>query len=124
MMREYLIEFVVFWRYLIRYARYVRGIFAGLLLLIFLGAFVLSYVENISMGEAIYFAFITGLTIGYGDIAPTTTSGRVVSVAIGFTGFVFTGLYVAVATRALADTLHHFNDTNQLSSKKVDRQDS
>ncbi|MDC0937341.1 potassium channel family protein, partial [Pirellulales bacterium] len=61
----------------------------------------------------VYFAFITGLSIGYGDIAPTTGLGRVMSVAIGLTGMIFVGLSVAVSTRALADTVkHHVKDVS------------
>jgi hypothetical protein len=60
--------------------------------------------ENIPLGEAIYFSFITGITIGYGDIVPHTTVGRVVSIALGFVGILFTGLVVAVMVRAVQET--------------------
>jgi voltage-gated potassium channel len=42
------------------------------------------------------------LTIGYGDIVPTTTAGRVLSVLAGVIGVIFVGLIVAIATRSLA----------------------
>jgi hypothetical protein len=97
-------EFIVFVQCLFRYVRYVRAILVGLLLLILLGGLALSHLENLPPGDAIYFAFVTGMTIGYGDISPKTAEGRLVSVAVGLVGVVFTGLYVAIATRALADT--------------------
>ncbi len=97
--------FVTFLRHFFRHTLIVREILAGLLLLICLGGITISYVENRSMEESLYFAFITGLSIGYGDIAPSTIWGRVISVTIGLVGMVFIGLTVAVATRALSDAV-------------------
>jgi hypothetical protein len=42
--------------------------------------------EGWTIGDAVYFAFITGLTIGYGDIVPRQTFTRALAVAIGFCG--------------------------------------
>jgi hypothetical protein len=64
-------------------------------------------VEGIPLGRAIYFACITGLTIGYGDITPKTGCGMIASIAIGLIGMIFTGITIAVATRALADLGGH-----------------
>ena len=70
-----------------------------------LGGVVIAKIEAISLGDGIYFAFITGLTIGYGDIVPATTWGRILSVAVGLIGTLFAGLIVAIASRALHDTI-------------------
>lgn len=94
---------MMFVRQVIRHVVFIREIFLGLLILMVLGGVTVSRVEEIPLGDAIYFAFITGLSVGYGDIAPETAFGRVVSVGIGLTGMVFTGMTVAVATRALAE---------------------
>ena len=64
------------------------------------------------MGDAIYFAFITDLTIGYGDIVATTKAGRTVSVLLGFIGMTFTGLVVAIAVRVLHKTDQERWDTD------------
>ena len=69
--------------------------------LIVLGAFVISLTEARPFGEALYFAFITGLTVGYGDIVATSAVGQVISVLLGLVGLLFTGLIVAMAVRAL-----------------------
>jgi voltage-gated potassium channel len=97
-------DFVIFLRHFAKYLFFVRNVVITLLVHIVLGGIVISYLEGLHIGESIYFAFITGLTIGYGDIQPVTTLGRVVSVGIGIIGMLFTGMSVAVATRALADT--------------------
>ena len=97
--------FNAFVGYFVRYALRVREVLAGLLVLIVAGGFLISKLEGIELGEAIYFAFITGFTIGYGDIAPDSALGRVISVAIGLIGMIFTGVTVAIAVRALTDFL-------------------
>jgi hypothetical protein len=50
---------------------------------------------------SIYFAFVSGLTIGYGDLAPKTLKGRVLAVMIGMCGVVLTALLAGVAAKAL-----------------------
>lgn len=52
------------------------------------------------MGEALYFTFVTGLTIGYGDFTPKHFSARVLALVI-FAGIVLTGLIAAVTVKAL-----------------------
>ena len=94
-------EFV---RTFVHYALHVREVIVSLLLLIVLGGVTISQVEGIKLGDAIYFAFVTGLSIGYGDISPETAVGKVASVAIGLVGMLFVGLTVAIATHALANT--------------------
>ena len=100
--------FILYFRYFFRYALYVREILVGHILLLLAGGLAISMIEEIRLGEAIYFAFVTGLTIGYGDIAPVTPLGQVVSVAIGLTGLLFTGITVAIATRALHSVVEQY----------------
>jgi uncharacterized membrane protein len=61
--------------------------------------------EDWTIGDAVYFAFITGLTIGYGDIVPRQTLTRVLAVAIGFCGLLLTGLVAAIAVFAMRQSL-------------------
>ena len=56
-----------------------------------------------SFGRAVYFVLITAMTIGYGDITPVTTGGKIGSVAAGLIGVAACGIFVAVATRALRE---------------------
>jgi hypothetical protein len=104
-------DFAIFLKYFFRYLYIVRHLLLVLVAHLLIGGVVIAYLEGLQFGESIYFAYITGLTIGYGDIEPVTTWGRFVSVVIGIIGMLFTGLTVAVATRALADTVkeivHH-----------------
>jgi hypothetical protein len=59
------------------------------------------YLESWPMGDATYFTFVTGLTIGYGDLVPVRLLARVIAVVIGFSGILLTGLIAAIGVRAL-----------------------
>jgi CHASE2 domain-containing sensor protein len=59
------------------------------------------YIEEWRAGDALYFTFVTGLTIGYGDLTPKHLLSRVLAVIIGFAGIVLTGLVAAVSVKAL-----------------------
>ena len=92
--------------------RFVAGFFTGLrvvwpilsgliALMIALGVFV-GLRERWSIQESIYFAFVSGLTIGYGDLAPKTLLARALAILIGVCGVLFTAVLAAVAVKALA----------------------
>ena len=59
--------------------------------------------EGWSIQESIYFAFVSGLTIGYGDLAPKFLLTRVLAVVIGLCGVLLTALMAAVAVKALSE---------------------
>ena len=80
---------------------HVRSVIFVLIALIVIGATTISFVEKMSFGDALYFSFVTGLTIGYGEIVVKTFLGRVVALLIGLIGIVFTGMVVAIAVRAV-----------------------
>jgi hypothetical protein len=83
----------------------VWRIFFGLFVWLVVNAMAIAYLENIPLGDALYFTFITGLTIGYGDIVPATSAGRIFAVLTGLVGVLITGLVVAAAVYSLRQTL-------------------
>jgi hypothetical protein len=90
-----------FLRGVLRALRVTWPILSALLtLMASLGA-VVGLLEDWGMGSGIYFAFVTGLTIGYGDLAPSMLITRVLAMAIGFLGIILTGVVAAVAVAAL-----------------------
>jgi hypothetical protein len=68
----------------------------------------IGYIEGWQIRDALYFTFVTGLTIGYGDLTPRHIVSRCLAVVIGFSGIVLTGLVAAVSVRALDATARDF----------------
>jgi len=62
---------------------------------------VIGLIEGWSVHESIYFAFVSGLTIGYGDFAPKLLLTRVLAILIGVCGVLLTALVAAIAVKAL-----------------------
>lgn len=75
-------------------------IFSALLALQAILGVVVGLLEGWGTFEGLYFAFITGLTIGYGDLVPTRPLTRTLAVIIGFLGIILGGLVVALAIKA------------------------
>jgi len=63
--------------------------------------FLITWLEHWSLGDGVYFTFVTGLTIGYGDLVPHHPSSRFLAIVVGFFGTVLTGLVAAIAVRSL-----------------------
>ena len=66
---------------------------------------VVGRLEGWAVHESLYFAFVSGLTIGYGDLAPKSLLARVLAIAIGACGVLLTALIAAVAVHALNEAL-------------------
>ena len=62
-------------------------------------------IEGWPLTEGLYFAFVSGLTIGYGDLVPKAPLARVLAIAIGLTGILLAGLVAAVGVQALQAAL-------------------
>ena len=76
--------------------RVVWPILSALLALIIAAGLIVGLSEDWSVQESIYFAFVSGLTIGYGDLAPKTLLTRVLAILIGVCGVLLTALVAAV----------------------------
>ncbi len=84
---------------------HVRAVILVLIALIMAGAAAVTLVEKMPFADTLYFAFVTGLTIGYGDIVMQTPVGRLVAILIGLIGILFTGLMVAVLVHAVRESM-------------------
>ena len=94
-------DFILFVRQFVRMLHFVRGVLLTMLLMLLVLSLITFKVDNISLTDAVYFVFITALTIGYGDITPESGITQITSIVAGFIGVVFVGLIVAISTRAL-----------------------
>ena len=84
---------------------HVRAVILALIALVVVGAAAVTLVEKMPFADALYFAFVTGLTIGYGDIVMHTPVGRLIALLIGLIGILFTGLMVAVLVHAIRESM-------------------
>ena len=82
------------------------GIFLGLPILSVLCVLIsglgliVGRIEKWKAFDALYWAYITALTVGYGDIRPTKKSSKSISIVIAWCGIMFTGLLVAIAVKS------------------------
>lgn len=93
-------------RFLVAFLRELRvvwPILSGLVAAQLMLGIIAGLFERWPLGDAVYFTFVTGLTIGYGDVVPTHLLARLIALAIGFIGILLTGLVAAVGVRALQD---------------------
>lgn len=58
-------------------------------------------IEDWPLQDSLYFTFVSGLTIGYGDLVPKTLLARALAIAIGITGVLLTSLIAAIGVQAL-----------------------
>ncbi len=79
----------------------LSGVFALFGVLIFVGGVLISRFDEISLEDAVYFAFITAFTVGFGDVSPRSRGARIVTVFIAFSGLLLVGITVAIAVHTL-----------------------
>lgn len=104
---------VGFFRYLLRGARLILPVLSVLAGFMVALGIAVAHAEGWKLFDGVYFAFVTGLTVGYGDLVPTRLISRIAAIAIGLTGILLTGLLAAVSVQALqqafADEKARFN---------------
>ncbi len=93
--------FKLFAKYLFIVSWKLRSIYAAFIGIFVAGAAMIAYLEKLSFGDALYFSFVTGLTVGYGDISPESVFGRVIALLLALTGMLLTGVMVATAVEVV-----------------------
>jgi hypothetical protein len=88
----------------------VWPILSGLLAIMAVLGITVALLEHWPIGDGLYFAFVSGLTIGYGDLVPKGPLARTLAISIGFTGILLTGLVAAVGVQALQAALRGTED--------------
>lgn len=82
----------------------VWPILSGVILAMVGPGLVIGALEGWSVGDSLYFTFVTGITIGYGDLVPHRALSRILAAVIGLAGILLTGLVAAVVVEALRET--------------------
>lgn len=87
-----------------------------------LGALLFMWLEHASWNDSFYWSWITSMSIGYGDISPVTTGGRLVAILLGaFVLYVITPLVVGkFVMSALEDSNAFTHDEQEQIKEKLD----
>ncbi|MEC8328914.1 MAG: potassium channel family protein [Actinomycetota bacterium] len=95
-------------------SRRLRTILAALIFFIFLFGylFYVSEPDIRNLGDGIWWALVTITTVGYGDITPVTTLGRVVASSLMLLGLGLIATITAIVSAKFIQNFvdHHTND--------------
>jgi voltage-gated potassium channel len=105
-----LTPFIVVWRALHRLwsDKSSRGVIVAAAWLLVAGTVIFMIIEDLSFVDGFYFSFVTLATIGYGDIAPATDMGKMVTVIYGIAGLgIMAALISSIAALRLSPKWQH-----------------
>ena len=86
---------------------YATPLLLFLMLLIVLLGLRVGRLEGWSRLDALYYAFITATTVGYGDYRPASRRGKIFAIVIALIGLIMTGIMVAIAVKAATVAFGH-----------------
>src|ERR1700749_4138686 len=74
-----------------------------------LGAVLFSLTQHISIGLSVYWAITTATTVGYGDVLPHNTAGKIIASVVMLTTIPLVGaVFALVAGEAVASHIRRF----------------
>lgn len=93
-----------------RYSRFKAiALLATAVVILLLGAALFSLTQHISIGEALYWAVTTATTVGYGDVTPHNTAGRIIASCVMLTTIPLVGaVFALVAGASVAGHIRRF----------------
>jgi Ion channel len=100
----------IFFAELFRLIRLIWPILSGVIFAMVGPGLLIGRIEGWRIVDALYFTFVTGLTIGYGDLTPRHVVSRLLAVVIGLAGIMLTGLVAAITVQALQATARKSTD--------------
>jgi voltage-gated potassium channel len=82
-----------------------------------------AHFENKSVGESLWWASVTSMTVGYGDMYPNTVPGKLIAVGLMHIVPLFIiPLFVAMIIRYVSDDPNEFTDEEQEEIKRLLRE--
>lgn len=121
------------WRWRRRFAldpgRLREDLFSGLglrlaaaaaLVLVVAAGWAFSAVEDVPLGDGVWWAMATVTTVGYGDVVPDSTGGRLIGVCLMLVGVALFGLLLGTATERLLPRTRAGNAADAEASGKLD----
>lgn len=107
----------------IDYCNSLPYVLSALLLLNLMGALIFSIVEDVSYSDSFYWAWITSLSIGYGDMSPETEVGQLTAIVLGATVLlVIVPLLVASVVMKVIKDRNEFSHEEQEEIKNLLRE--
>jgi len=97
-------------RYARRWSRHKEvALLSAALAILLLGALLFSLTQHVSIGVALYWAITTATTVGYGDVLPHNTVGRVIASCVMLTTIPLVGaVFAMVAGASVAGHIRRF----------------
>lgn len=89
---------------------------------VFLGAVGIMFTEGMNFGDAIWWAFVTATTVGYGDLSPSTSLGRLIAAVLMIFGIGLIGSITSTITSYFLNPgrSDYKEETLELIKKKID----
>jgi voltage-gated potassium channel len=96
------------------FGKFFWGVYLALPPLFFLCAIII--VLGLTVGrkeewnrfDSIYWAFVTALTVGYGDFRPTKKLSKVLALIIALVGMMLFGIIVAITVNTFSSAFHEY----------------
>jgi voltage-gated potassium channel len=91
------------------------------LCVVVLGALLFSFFEQKPLDDSLWWAFVTVLTVGYGDIFPVTAGGRIVAVVLMHCVILIVAPMIIgrLLSRVLADANQFTNEEQEQIKKDI-----
>lgn len=85
--------------------------------MILLATFGMMYFEQMGFADALWWSFVTATTVGYGDLSPSTTAGRIIASLLMLVGI---GLIGSLTSSITSFFLQSDDEKKEFSSDKVE----
>ncbi len=82
-------------------------------IIVFLGLLV-GRIESWNNFDALYWSFITAMTVGYGDIKPSRKSSKTLSIIISLVGIMLFGIIVAITVNTATKAFQQHAEINSV----------
>lgn len=93
---------------------FVSPLLISLIFLIASLGYTVGRIENWSILDSLYYAFITATTVGYGDFHPLKRRSKCIAIFITMIGLLCTGIIVAIGLKAAEFSFTNHDEIEQI----------
>lgn len=88
--------------------------------LLLISSAIISYVENQSFLDSLWWSIVTCTTVGYGEISPHSTIGRIVAVILMLFGIGFIGMLTSTITSYFTGKYENKNNSKEINNDLIE----